>query len=488
MKNTILPPPDHAAFFVPLFLLLAFAFAPMKDACAGELKTCAAQDVVANAANSNVERTLASLDSEKRLRLDLQRPVDPRLERLKIGTAAESGLFTGKAHVARTAADVRSLSGKLKPSDQLVLAGGEWKDARFAFSGRGTEAAPILVRPEKPGSVVFGGATEVAFYGCHLIVMGLEFKRVNPATDKAVIFRLGRSEEEPAEHCIVTNLRFEDCGSPSPEDWPRIHLWLMNVRGRDNTVANSVFTGLKNIGQMLGAANLPAEGLQRLHVLNNRFRDRPKIDKQNGYEILQIGWSGEKAKSAGSLIQGNTFENCDGENEIISLKASDIVVRGNQFNGCQGVLSLRAANRVLVQGNLFDGRSKPNTGGITLEGSDHVVIGNIFRNLKKPGSYYFWAIAMLAASAENYGDNGDVAGYGRAKNILIAGNRFEQCDARIAVGAYPRKEYPLLPKNVVVQDNVFTGTDATSAFDYIAPDPASGLLKELHEKDNHFSL
>ena len=28
--------------------------------------------------------------------------------------------------------------------------------------------------------------------------------------------------------------------------------------------------------------------------------------------------------------------------------------------------------------------------------------------------------------------------------------------------------------------------DATSAFDYIAPDPASGLLKELHEKDNHF--
>jgi len=440
-----------------------------------------------NAAAIGVEQTVATLGQPNRLRLDLQRPVDPRLERLKTGAVAESGLFTGKVHVARTAADVRSLSDKLKPGDQLVLASGEWKDVRFAFSGRGTEAAPILVRPEKPGSVVFSGTTEVAFYGCHLIVMGLEFKRVNPTTDKAVIFRLGRSEEQPAEHCIVTNLRFEDCGSPSTEDWPRIHLWLMTVRGRDNTVANSVFTGLKNIGQMLGAANLPADGLQRLHVVNNRFSDRPKIDNQNGYEILQIGWSGEKAKSAGSLIQGNTFENCDGENEIISLKASDIVVRDNQFNRCQGVLSLRAANRVLVQGNLFDGRSKPNTGGITLEGSDHVVIGNIFRNLKKPGSYYFWAIAMLAASAENYGDNGDVAGYGRARNILIAGNRFEQCDARIAAGAYPRKEYPLLPKNIVVRDNVFTGTDATSAFDYIAPDPTGGLLKELHETGSRFS-
>jgi poly(beta-D-mannuronate) lyase len=317
--------------------------------------------------------------------------------------------------------------------------------------------------------------------------MGLEFKQVNPAKDNAVIFRLGRSEEDPAENCIVTDLRFENCGSPSPDDWPKLHLWLMNVRGRDNTVANSVFTGLKNIGQMLGAANLPAKGMQRLHVLNNRFRGRPKIDNQNGYEITQIGWSGEKAGPAGALIQGNTFENCDGENEIISLKASDIVVRGNHLNGCQGVLSLRAANRVLVQDNLFDGKNKPNTGGMTIEGSDHVVIGNTFRNLKKPRNYYFWAIAMLAASAENYGDNGDVAGYGRAKNILIAGNRFEQCDARIAAGVYPRKEYPLLPRNIVVRDNIFTGTAATSAFDYIAPDPAGSLLKELHEKDNRFS-
>jgi hypothetical protein len=107
--------------------------------------------------------------------------------------------------------------------------------------------------------------------------------------------------------------------------------------------------------QAANREDLPTSGLQRLHVLNNRFINRPKLDNQNGYEIIQIGWSGEKARSAGSLIQGNTFENCDGEDEIITVKASDVVVRGNTFLGCQGALSLRHADRVLVQENVFDG-------------------------------------------------------------------------------------------------------------------------------------
>ncbi|MBK8092523.1 MAG: hypothetical protein IPK32_11230 [Verrucomicrobiaceae bacterium] len=60
----------------------------------------------------------------KTLRLDLQRPIDPRLAKI------ESGDFgSGQVHVARAAVEVRALSGKLKPGDQLVLSGTAWKDA-----------------------------------------------------------------------------------------------------------------------------------------------------------------------------------------------------------------------------------------------------------------------------------------------------------------------------------------------------------------------
>lgn len=416
-----------------------------------------------------------------RLRLDLQRPVDPRLAQIEAGSFGQ-----GEVHVVREAVEIRALSGKLKPGDQLVLAGEKWKDARFTFEGNATAEAPIIIRPEKPGSVSFTGESAVTFHGEHLIVHDLAFRGVTISKNNEVLFRVGNGEAKPADHCVFNRIRFEDCGSTNPADWPKLHLWLMSMRGSGNTVANSIFSGFKHIGQMIGAAELPKGKLQQLHLLNNRFSDRPKIDDQNGYEIIQIGWSGEKAAATGSLIAGNTFENCDGENEIVSLKASDIVVRDNRFNGCQGVLSLRSANRVLVENNVFDGKGKANTGGITAEGADHVLAGNTFRHLVKQRSYYFWTIAMAAGSAENYGDNDDVAGYGRPKNILISKNRFEHCEGRIAVGCYPRKEYPLLPKDIRVEDNVFIGMQKGSVFDFIAQDPSGELPKELHESGNTF--
>jgi len=235
---------------------------------------------------------------------------------------------------------------------------------------------------------------------------------------------------------------------------------------------------------MLGAAELPTKGLQQLHVLNNHFSDRPYLDNQNGYEVLQIGWSGVRAAPTGSLIQGNTFERCDGENELITLKASDIVVRGNRFLASQGVLCLRTARRVLVQGNVFDGQGRENTGGVRLQGDDHFIIGNTFRDLKKPKDHYSWPVSLMAADVETYGETDALGGYGRAKNILITRNRFELCDHRIAAGIFARKEYPLLPKNIFAQDNTFTGTEAAGAFDHIAPDPTGALPKELHESGN----
>ncbi len=426
---------------------------------------------------AELQDALAAAQLKSPLREDLQRPVDPRLSLIET-----KGFFKGAAHTVHNTAEVRALSGKLKPGDQLVLATGEWKDARLTFGATGTQEAPILIRPETPGSATFTGASEVAFFGSHLIITDLEFREVSVTAKSAVIFRLGNGKAKPADHSIVDRIRFTNCGSPKPEDWPRLQLWLMNVLGPDNTVANCTFAGMKHLGQMLGAGDLPPEGLQHLHILNNRFSDRPKIDEQNGYEIIQIGWSGEKARSSGSLIEGNTFENCNGETEIITLKASDVFVRHNTFTACQGALVLRHGDRVLVQDNVFDGKGAPSTGGVRLCGADHVIIGNIFRNFTKPHDYYYRTISVMAASAERTAD--DMEGYGRAQNVLISGNRFEHNDTRIAAGIYPRPNYPLLPRNIWVRDNVFTGTTATSAFDYKAPDPKGEMA--LIEDGNKF--
>ncbi|MBX7207168.1 MAG: polysaccharide lyase 6 family protein [Verrucomicrobiaceae bacterium] len=431
-------------------------------------------------------QVIADAGMKNRLRLDLQRPIDPRLAKLEAGDFLQSSLFRGKTYLARSAAEVGRLSGKLAPGDQLVLASGEWKDARFTLEGYGTMDAPILIRPEKPGSVVFTGESTVRFHGKHLIVHDLAFRGVHSTKNSTVIFAVGNGEAKPANHCLFHQLRFENCGSTNPEERTKLHLWLMSLRGRGNTVADCTFRGLQNIGQMLGAAELPLDGPQQLHVLNNHFIDRPHLDDQNGYEVLQIGWSGVRAAPTGSLIQGNTFERCDGENELITLKASDVVVRGNRFIASQGVLCLRTSRRVLVQDNVFDGQGRENTGGVRLQGDGHVLIGNTFRNLRKPKDYYNWPVSLMASDLEIFGETDQLGGYGRARDILITRNRFDHCDKRIAAGIYARKDYPLLPRNIVVRDNNFTGMGEGSVFDFIAADPAGEMRKELREERNVF--
>lgn len=46
--------------------------------------------------------------------------------------------------------------------------------------------------------------------------------------------------------------------------------------------------------------------------------------------------------------------------------------------------------------------------------------------------------------------------------------------------------YPLLPHDIHVRGNVFTGTTATSAFDYIAPEFKGQPAKDLQESGNQF--
>jgi poly(beta-D-mannuronate) lyase len=424
-----------------------------------------------------IAKVIADAGMKSHLRLDLQRPIDPRLAKLRMPDVSQSGLFHGKTYLVRSAAEVNLLSGKLAPGDQLVLADGEWKDARLGIEGYGTMEAPILIRPEKPGCVIFTGESSVRVHGEHLIVNELVFRDISFTPSNVTVFSVGNGEAKPANHCLFHRLCFENCGSVNPADRPKLKAWLMDMRGRGNTVADCTFRGFQNIGQMIGAGDLPVDGLQQLHLLNNHFIDRPHLDNQNGYEVLQIGWSGSRAAATGSLIKGNTFERCDGENELITLKASDIVVSGNCFIASQGVLCLRTARRVLVQGNVFDGQGRENTGGVRLQGDGHVLIGNTFRDLRKPQDYYAWPISMMAADLETYGESDQLGGYGRTRDILITGNRFEHCDKRIAVGIYTSRTYPLLPKNIVVRRNVF---------DFIADDGGGGLRKELHESENTF--
>src|SRR5207237_4634112 len=52
---------------------------------------------------------------------------------------------------------------------------GDWHDQEIAFSGKGTQAAPITLRAATPGKVRLLGNSRLLMHGDHLVASGLFF-------------------------------------------------------------------------------------------------------------------------------------------------------------------------------------------------------------------------------------------------------------------------------------------------------------------------
>jgi len=454
--------------------------------------------------NAALQRILRSASIRPALREDLQRPVDPRLLRIESAGVKASGFFPGKRYEARNAGEIEKLSGRLKPGDQLILTGSSWKDARFTFRGEGTQEAPIYIGAEEPDSVVLSGASSARFHGSHLVIMNLTFRNGVIAGSMRSVLALGLSREQAADHCLVNRITIDNFNSVAPADWKTVLVNYLPVAGSGNTIANSTFAHLKNYGCIISTHDVAGAPMQQLHILNNRFIDRPRLDDDPSpyrYKIIQIGWSGLFAAPAGSLIQGNLFEDCSSHVELVSIKASDIFLRANRFVRCLGGVNIRMGDRALIQDNLFDGENKTDTGGLRVAGRDHVIVGNTFTRLrpapggqmwpppKPPTPYLTWTLALVTADYEYSGATD--AAYGQICDTLISHNRFEQNAARIALGS-PTPSLStaqLMPHNVRIEHNTFAGDSKGEVlFDYIAPGLSSpeAMASAALSYDNRF--
>jgi len=316
------------------------------------------------------------------------------------------------------------------------------------------------------------------------------------------ILRLGHGKERPADHSIINRVTIDNVNSAAPTDWTKVLVHYVIINGHDCTVANSTFTHLKNYGELISTSATPTAVPSRLHILNNRFIDRPRVDQETTpyrFKIIQVGGSGLKAAPSGSLIQGNLFEDCASFVELVSIKASDVFFRNNRLIRCEGAVNIRMGDRALIQDNFIDGENQPGTGGLRVAGRDHVIIGNTFKRLsprkdnymwpppKDPTPYLTWTLTVVMADHEYSGFEADT--YGRSQNILLAHNRFEGNAGRIAMGSPTPtlSSVRLAPRNIWIEHNVFAGDgQGDKLFDYLPNDTTNALAAEIKAYHNTF--
>jgi poly(beta-D-mannuronate) lyase len=308
--------------------------------------------------------------------------------------------------------EIRTAMTQAQPGDTITMANSIWVDEDIDFDGNGTENNPIILRAETPGNVILTGKSRMDISGSYLIVDGLYFLGGYLTEYKVHVIDIDNS----SHHCRLTNIVIINY---NPEDWGLFYKWVKSD-GTYNRIDHCFFSG-KNHQDALLKIVIPDNGPSYSRVDHNYFGELPVGKSGNGWETIRI--QGPEVAAGETIVEDNFFYHCDGEGEIISLKAGDNDLRRNTFFECMGSLTCRKNVATRIYNNFFIGNGKYGTGGIRMYSKDHVITNNYFENLNGDSE---WRGALSYMTAQ--------VGIPEVENILAAFNTIVNCKYSIEVG------------------------------------------------------
>jgi poly(beta-D-mannuronate) lyase len=352
----------------------------------------------------------------------------------------------------------------LVPGDSIVFANGIWKDVQIVFNGKGEKGKFIYLTAETAGKVTLEGSSCLKLSGEWLHISGLSFINGHAPKKSVIEFRTG--SKEYAYNCVLTNCVIDGFNQEQKETEDH---WI-DVWGKRNTIEYCYFGGKTNGGTTLviwpNDENCSNNGN---HIYRNYFGYRPPLGV-NGGETIRIGTSQVNKNVSASLVEGNYFERCNGEVEIISNKSGGNTYLNNTFFECEGSLTLRHGNDAVVAGNWFIGNGKKNTGGVRVINEGHQIYNNFFYQLRGEDS-------RSALSIMNGIPDSPDNGYAPVKHVTIANNTFAYCALpwNFCTGAGDRNRI-ITPETTLLVNNLVYSPDDNEII--VRNDKSDGITLE----------
>lgn len=209
-----------------------------------------------------------------------------------------------------------------------------------------------------------------------------------------------------------------------------------------------------------------------LHIHHNHFRNIAPVPQGEDFnentfegdtdrEAIVFGVSDSQDVQTNYVVESNLFEDCDGENEIITVKTSNNTIRNNTFKNSLGSVSIRFGAQTNVYGNYFlaDGSNQHvfenDTGGVRIYGSGHLIFNNYFQGLTGTG----YRMPILLDS----GDSTDSSGgskHERSSGVQVVHNTVVDCTSGIGLGGV-NASYDEPPLNNTIANNLIVNTQSS---------------------------
>lgn len=216
------------------------------------------------------------------------------------------------------------------------------------------------------------------------------------------------------------------------------------------------------------------EVAHKLWIHHNLFANiAPKIDKpgtanpfdgDSDREAIIFGEGDSQNIETEHLIEHNYFEDCDGEDEMISFKTSKNTFRYNTVKNCMGSVHIRFGHGSVVHGNFFIGdpvtdfspetytaHANYESSGVVTYGTGHKIYNNHFQNLTGGRTSKHRVPVGIGAGDTDATTGND---HQRSRGVVVCHNTFANCQYGIGLGL----NYKLPPQDCIVANNLLSGT------------------------------
>jgi poly(beta-D-mannuronate) lyase len=346
-------------------------------------------------------------------------------------------LFAANIPVKSIAALQKAID-QAAPGDVITLANGVYtSNADIMVNPAGTDAKPITITAQTIGGAEINGTNgfHLTNTAAHIIIRGFKFTH---ASSKA---RMAAG----SSFCRWTRNIFQTTGNGE----------YLTVNGDDHQVDYNTFQNKNSMGRFLTVRGTGSQIAQRIWIHHNYFYNFESQGGPNGAEAFQFGLSGFSLSSSNSLVEHNLFEECEGENELISIKTSEVTLRYNTIRNCKAQFTLRHGNRCQVYGNYFE-----NTPGLRIFGDDHLIHSNHFQQCDP-------AINIGNGGAE-VADGAKLTSHDRPDRVIIAFNTLVNNKTNIAMN---NRTKGLGATNITIVHNIIQGGEKAATLTGPFPNP-----------------
>ena len=243
------------------------------------------------------------------------------------------------------------------------------------LSRSGTETAPITLRAKDRGKTVISGKAGIELIGAgHVIIEGLSFTHES----RTPAIRLVDCQNVRITRC---SFRLDGTGIQR-QNW--IH--ISGSKSGQNRIDHNLFEDLATAGAYIaidGSEAAPFQISKSDRIDYNHFRAIARRTG-GGARAVRLGWTKLADSTSQTVMEFNLFEQCSGDEEIVTVRASGAAIRFNTFMNSAGYLCLRLGKENQAEGNFFFSENRDGVGGIRVHGEQAKVFNNYFEGLTVP--------------------------------------------------------------------------------------------------------